>query len=103
MTSSKEFFESISSKVNPAAIEGLNTNLQFEVDEKQYTVAIVDGKLNVFESLEGTPKSKVKISEQNLVSLLNGNLNPMMAVFTGKLKIDNQGELLKYAKILGLM
>ena len=35
--------------------------------------------------------------------LLNKDVNPMMALLTGKLKISNQGEMLKYAKIFGLM
>ncbi|MBK8429598.1 MAG: hypothetical protein IPL27_28240 [Lewinellaceae bacterium] len=35
--------------------------------------------------------------------MLSGDLNPMMAMMTGKLKISNPGEMLKYAKMFGLM
>jgi len=38
-----------------------------------------------------------------LKKILKGELNPMMALLTGKLKISNQAEMLKFAKALGWM
>ena len=49
------------------------------------------------------PKCVVRATGDNFVGLASGDLNPMMAVLTGKVKITNQGEMLKYAKIFGLM
>jgi len=42
-------------------------------------------------------------SDQNFMGIVTGKLNPMMAILTGKVKISNQGEMLKYAKMFGLM
>ena len=35
------------------------------------------------------------------IKLATGELNPMIAILTGKVKISNQGEMLRYAKYLG--
>ena len=59
--------------------------------------------MEVFERFEGTPNCVIKAKEKNLLSLLRGEMNPMMAKFTGKLKISNTSEVMKYAKLFGLM
>ncbi|MCY1376331.1 hypothetical protein D9M69_638130 [compost metagenome] len=45
----------------------------------------------------------ITVKEEDLLSIIQGNTNPMMAMMMGKLKISNPGAMLKYAKILGLM
>ncbi len=102
----KEFIQTLPEKVHPDAIEGASTVFHFDIDGDgggQFTVALEDGKVDVKDGFEGEAKCKVTASSQNLVSVVTGKLNPMMAVLTGKVKISNQGELLKYAKIFGLM
>ncbi|MBL7803453.1 MAG: SCP2 sterol-binding domain-containing protein [Saprospiraceae bacterium] len=100
----KEFLFSLPQKANPDALEGLNTLFHFEVaDSGNYTVRLADGKLSVSEGLEGDASCVVKTSAESFSKLVSGDLNPMMAMMTGKLKISNPGEMLKYAKIFGLM
>ncbi|MCC7505361.1 MAG: SCP2 sterol-binding domain-containing protein [Saprospiraceae bacterium] len=100
----KEFLFSLPQKANPDALEGLNTLFHFEVaDSGHYTVRLADGKLSVSEGLEGDASCVVKTSAESFSKLVSGDLNPMMAMMTGKLKISNPGEMLKYAKIFGLM
>jgi len=104
--SAKEFLMTLPERVNKAAIEGHNTVFHFILkgdEAKEVTLTINDGELIAEEGLCGDPKCTVKSTEENLMKLLNKDLNPMMAILTGKLKISNQGEMLKYAKILGLM
>lgn len=104
MIDAKEFLFSLPQKVAPEAIEGHNTLFHFNIaDSGQYSVEINDGKMAVSEGLSGTPTCKVEISAQNLSKLLSGDLNAMMAMTMGKLKISNIGEMLKYAKIFGIM
>jgi putative sterol carrier protein len=104
MFDAKDFIFALPQKVAPEAIEGHNTTFHFNIaDSGQYSVEVKDGKMNVSEGLNGTPTCKVDISAQNLGKLLSGDLNPMMAMTMGKLKISNIGEMLKYAKIFGLM
>ncbi len=100
------FINGLAPKIDPAAIEGQNTSFHFDISGDQggqYTVRIIDGKLEWEKGLVGEVKCKVNASADNLSKLLSGNLNPMMALLMGKLKISNQAEMLKYAKIFGLM
>lgn len=100
----QEFLFSLPAKVKPEAIEGLNTVFHFDIaDSGAYTVSLADGKLNVSEGLTGEAACTVKASAESLGKVISGDLNPMMAMMTGKLKISNTGEMLKYAKIFGLM
>ena len=106
---SETFLLSLPEKVDPNVLEGLETNFHFiikkddNVEPDQVTIKVKDGECTAHKGLEGEPKCVVKASDQNLIKLLSGDLNPMMAILTGKLKISNQGEMLKYAKIFGLM
>ncbi len=104
MIDAKEFLFALPQKANPDALEGLSTLFHFDVtDSGQYTVQLADGKLSVSEGLLGEPSCTVKTSAESFSKLVSGDLNPMMAMMTGKLKISNPGEMLKYAKIFGLM
>lgn len=100
----KEFLFNLPNKVNADAVEGLSTVFHFDVaDAGQYTVQLDNGKMNVSEGLSGEAACKVSASADTLAKLLSRDLNPMMAMMTGKLKISNPGEMLKYAKMFGLM
>lgn len=104
-----EFLLGLPSKVDPAALRGLETNFHFIIARKneetpdEVTIQVKDGAVQAETGLIGEPKCVVRASDENLSKLLKGDLNPMMAILTGKLKISNQGEMLKYAKIFGLM
>ena len=103
---SREFLYALPSKVSTSAIEGLETVFHFDLEGEnggQYTIQVVDQKVTVSDGLTGEPKCVVRATGDNFVNLAKGDLNPMMAVLTGKVKITNQGEMLKFAKIFGLM
>lgn len=103
---SRDFIYRLPSKVSPQAIEGHHTIFHFDLDGEgggQYTVAIQNNTVSVQDGLHGEPSCVVKASNENFMKLVQGDLNPMMAVLTGKVRISNQGEMLRYAKIFGLM
>lgn len=99
----KKFLFDLPAKVNPDVLEGLSTLFHFDVTGTGlFTVQVENGKLLVSEGLSGDPACKVTASAETFSKLLSGSLNPMMAMMTGKLKISNPGEMLKYAKMFGL-
>ncbi len=103
---SREFIYALPDKVPAAAIEGLETKFHFDLEGDnggQYTIIIADQKVDVTDGLQGEANCVIKAKGDDFVSLAKGDLNPMMAMLTGKLKISNQGEMLKYAKLFGLM
>ncbi|MGB3085705.1 MAG: SCP2 sterol-binding domain-containing protein, partial [Saprospiraceae bacterium] len=64
---------------------------------------VENGSMTTSEGLQGEPTCVIKANAENLSKIFKGELNPMMAILTGKLKITNQTEMLKFAKILGWM
>ena len=103
---SRDFIYRLPSKISSQAIEGHETTFHFDLEGEnggQYTVKVSDGKVNVTDGLSGEPACVIRSTDENFMKLINGDLNPMMAVLTGKVKISNQGEMLRYAKIFGLM
>ncbi len=102
----EQFLSGLEKNLDPVSIKGQNTSFQFNISGEcggEYTLCIDDGQLSWEKGLHGEAKCTIKASAESFEKLLTGKLNPMMAVLTGKLKISNQAEMLKYAKILGLM
>ena len=102
----KEFIYSLPGRANPDVLADKETCFHFHLSGDgggQFTVAVADGKMDVQDGLVGEPKCEVKASDENFMKVIRGELNPMMALMMGKVKITNQGEMLKYAKVFGLM
>ena len=103
---SRDFIYKLPSKISPEAIEGHETTFHFDLegeDGGQYTVKVANNKVDVTDGLSGEATCVVRASGENFMKLIQGDLNPMMAVLTGKVKISNQGEMMRYARIFGLM
>ena len=103
---SKEFLFNLPNKINSKTLDGITTNFQFDLEGEgggQLTVTVENGELKVHEGFQGEASCTIKATEENFKKLLKGELNPMMAILTGKLKISNQSEMLKFAKMLGWM
>ena len=103
---SRDFIFRLPTKISPEAIEGHQTTFHFDLEGEgggQYTVNVENGKANATDGLSGEPSCVIRATNENFMKLINGDLNPMMAVLTGKVKISNQAEMLRYAKIFGLM
>lgn len=102
----KDFVHGLPQKVSKDALDGLETVFHFDIEGTEggkYTLQLQDGELRSLEGLVGDPKCVVKASDTNFIDLVTGKLNPMIAIMTGKVKISNQGEMLKYAKLFGFM
>ncbi|WBM73266.1 SCP2 sterol-binding domain-containing protein [Saprospira grandis] len=102
----REFLMDLPSKISPEAIEGKESLFHFLISGEEggnFTARIKDGKAEVIEGLEDEPKCVIKTSDTVFSKILSGKQNPQMAVFTGKLKISNLSEMMKFAKVLGLM
>ncbi len=102
----KDFLEKLPSSVPSEAIEGMETIFHFDISGDpglQVTIELKDGKIEHHEGLQGEPKCVVSSSMDNINAVLSGSTNPMMAIMTGKIKISNTAEMMKYAKIFGLM
>lgn len=105
-TTARDFIMSLPERINPEAIKDKDTVFHFVVSGDgggDFTATIQDGEAKVTEGLDGESKCTIKTSEKVLLNILNGKQNPQMAVLMGKLKISNLGEMMKFAKVMGLM
>lgn len=101
-----DFLMNLPNKVNALALEGMNTCFHFDLEGEgggQVSVIVENGHMLSKEGLIGTANCVIKAQASDLKKVFKGELNPMMAILTGKLKISNQSEMLKFAKLLGWM
>lgn len=61
--------------------------IQYETSEPVYHV-IEAGALTAHDGHAEAPDVTIRVSDDNLVKLMRGELNPMTAFMTGKLKVD---------------
>ncbi|MBL7820738.1 MAG: SCP2 sterol-binding domain-containing protein [Saprospiraceae bacterium] len=101
-----DFLMNLPNKVNALALEGMNTCFHFDLEGEgggQVSVIVENGHMLSKEGFIGTANCVIKAQASDLKKVFKGELNPMMAILTGKLKISNQTEMLKFAKLLGWM
>ena len=77
--------------INPQAVAGVSRTLQFNTSQPAWVV-IRDGACSVTEGTAAAADLTLTLADDDLVGLLTGKLDGMMAVLTGKLKL--QGDLM---------
>jgi putative sterol carrier protein len=102
----RDFIMNLATRFNPEAVPNADSVFHFKISGDgggDFTASVKDGVCQVAEGLNGDPKCVVTTSDATLVDIVTGKANAQMAVFTGKLKISNLGEMMKFAKPFGLM
>lgn len=61
-----------------------------------FTVELKNKKIKVSEGIKGEPDCEIKAKASDYVALELGELNPQWAFLTGKIKVSNIAELLKF-------
>jgi putative sterol carrier protein len=100
MASVQEFFEGLSSRVDPERIAGMNNTYVFDIEGAgTWTVAIADGAIQVTEGT-GDADTTFSASEESFEKIVAGEQNPTTAYMTGKLKIKgDMGAAMKLQKL----
>ncbi len=99
----QDYFAGLSDKVKPEDLEGIDTNINFDLKGEEVFLQIKDNKISVNQGQADDAEVSIKAKPEDLLSIIKGDTNPMMAMMTGKLKITNPAAMMKYAKIIGLM
>lgn len=99
-----DYFENLKTKVDYSLLEGIDTIINFDLKGGESKHLIVKDKtMTVGDGINDGAEVTLTAKEDDLMSIINGDTNPMMAMMSGKLKISNPGAMMKYAKLLGLM
>lgn len=64
-----------------------HATIQYDISEPVYHV-ITGSKVEAFDGRADAPDVTIHVSDENLIKLMRGQLNPMTAFMTGKLKVD---------------
>lgn len=87
--SADEIIEQLKAKFNPEAAQGKDLVFQFMIEGYQnYTLNVKDGTCDIVEGVSDDADVTLSLNKQNFKAMLNKELNAMMALMTGKLKID---------------
>jgi putative sterol carrier protein len=81
------FLKQMVQAFDPAAAAGANCVIQFNTSKPAY-ITIKDGTCAMAEGTAGNADVSLTIADDDLVALLKGELNGMMAFMTGKLQVD---------------
>ena len=100
MTSAREFFETLESRVDESKTRGMNNSYLFDIDGAgTWKVDVADGKVSVTEG-GGDADATIRASEETFSAIASGEQNPTTAYMTGKLKVDgDMGAALKLQKL----
>jgi len=100
----KEYLQNTASGLTATEVDGVTTTLHFDFgDGADYSMVVADGKAEFVEGFVGIAECVIKAEADDFVKIATGDINPMMAMMMGKLKLSNAGAMMKYAKMLGLM
>jgi putative sterol carrier protein len=96
----KDFLRKMPAALDREAAEGVKATIQYDLAEPMYQV-LENGHLHVHEGTADRPDLTVKMSDDNLVKLFRGELNPAIALMTGKVKI--KGDMMLAQKLVGFI
>ena len=100
MTSAREFFETLETRVDPSRTAGMNNSYLFDIEGAgTWKVDVTDGKVSVREGGEEAD-AVISTSEETFDKLTSGEQNPTSAYMTGKLKVKgDMGAAMKLQKL----
>ena len=100
-----EFIRTIPQRVNPEAIQDKETCFHFLIagnEGGEFTITVKDGQCTEQDGLRGSPKCTYRTTASVLTDIATGKKKGQVALAMGDVKVDNMGEMMKFAKILGL-
>jgi putative sterol carrier protein len=98
--STREFFEGLESRVDPAKTAGMSNSYLFDIEGAgQWKVDVADGKVTVTEG-GGDADVTISTNEETFEKIAAGEQNPTSAYMTGKLKVKgDMGAAMKLQKL----
>ena len=105
MANLEEIFKSMPERFQADKSEGVDMIVLFDVSGDgggQWSVGVKDGKIDVQKAAVESPTASIKISSEDLKAMTSGQLNPMMAFMSGKIKVDGDlNSVMKFQSLVG--
>ena len=86
----ESIFKTIVSRFDAEKMKDINASVQFNLDGgDDYYLKIADGNCDYGKgTMDGDPSATVSMAADDFGDLTSGNLNPVMAFMSGKIKVD---------------
>jgi putative sterol carrier protein len=100
MTSAREFFETLESRVDESKTAGMHNSYLFDIEGAgKWKVDVNDGQVKVTEG-DSDADAVISTSEETFTKIANGDQNATSAYMTGKLKVKgDMGAAMKLQKL----
>ena len=100
MTSPREFFATLESRVDESKTAGMHNSYLFDIDGAgKWKVDVNDGKVSVTEGAADAD-AIISTSEETFTKIASGEQNPTSAYMTGKLKVKgDMGAAMRLQKL----
>jgi putative sterol carrier protein len=82
-----DFLEQMTQSFDPSAAEGTDCNIQFKTSTPAY-ISIRNGTCTLTQGTAPAADVTLTMADDDLIALLKGELNGMMAFMTGKLQVE---------------
>lgn len=94
-------FFGLPERLQPEAVQGLSSLFHFCLIGEirgTYTVIVAGGVCHVLAGLHGKPRCVVEASGRDYLSIESGALSPETAFMTGRIKISNLAEMMRFVR-----
>ena len=89
MTTVAEIIDSMNTRFDPAAAEGLDITFQFDItDGDTYHLEVKDNTCEISEGAHDDPSVTLIMNSDTMVGLMTGEINGMSAFMMGKVKAE---------------
>ena len=94
-----EILKGMPERLNVEKAKGLNVIVGWSLsgdDPSDYTVSIADGKATIIDGISDDAAATLSMDSDTFIGLQSGQVNPMTAFMTGKIKIEgDMGSVMK--------
>ncbi len=106
MASMAELFKQMPSRFDASKAGDMNASVLFDLsgdDGGQWAVNIANGECDVVEGGVESPTASVMMDAGDYSKMVSGDLNPMMAFMSGKIKVDGDlNAVMKVQTLFGM-
>jgi putative sterol carrier protein len=106
MANVAEIFDNMCDNFKADKAGDMNAVIQFDLsgdDGGQWYVAIDNGSCNVNKGTTSDPTSTIRMSASDYADMVSGDLNPMSAFMSGKIKVEGDlNTVMKFQQIMGM-
>jgi putative sterol carrier protein len=98
-----QIFERMEAAFKPDAAAGVDVVFQYNISGPgggDWNMTVKDQTCSIKEGSADSPTTTMKMADEDFVKLITGELNPMTAFTTGKLRIE--GDMMK-AQLIGTL